>query len=56
MKGYTATVIAFLLFLPLYQSYPALMYLGITLVTIPILALWTGVIRLAWTNKDQTPK
>jgi hypothetical protein len=56
MKGYTATVIAFLLSLPLYQSHPALMYLSMTLVTILILTFWTGVIRLAWTNKDQAPK
>jgi hypothetical protein len=56
MKGYTATVIAFLLSLPLYQSHPALMYLGMTLVTLLILAFWTGIIRLEWTNKDQAPK
>lgn len=57
MKGYTATIIAFLLSLPLYPSHPALMYLSMTLVTMLILAFWTGVIRVTWAEDNtQAPK
>ena len=52
MKGYAATVVAFLLSLPLYSSHPALMYLSMTLMTMLILAFWTGVIRVMWVSDE----
>lgn len=51
MKGYTTSVVSFLQAMPLLPNHPALFVAVTVLMTVVILAFWTGAVRLEFTSK-----